>query len=368
MSGLTRRRRRPLARAAIAVLLLMTIASPVVADEVEATGDGVVPNGFGGKVLALGTICQGVEASRDIGVAVVRVPFAGLTTWLPGGTVTVTVQSTSGDGLSATVPAAPDNQVTTPSNWGQLGDGNVAGTVPSTLSLTAASTGSFQGSILYRGSGPNANSGTHTDDGALNVTADVIECTPGVAPTITVTSPAADAVYEIGSSVAADYGCSSDSPLTQCSGPVADGAMIDTSTVGPKSFQVDAAEADGDSATETVNYRVVYPFEYIAPTLESPGTNHLMAGAKRTIRFSMDGNSGTNVIQGWPRHRPVNCDTGEALGRLTVGRIYNFRYEAGSDQYVLLWKTAPGWDDTCRDFVVRLRDGTQHVARFAFDL
>ncbi|HKC63764.1 MAG TPA: PxKF domain-containing protein, partial [Pyrinomonadaceae bacterium] len=40
-------------------------------------------------------------------------------------------------------------------------------------------------------------------------------------------------------------------------------------------------------------------------------------------------------------------------------------YDASSDQYVYTWKTDSSWTG-CRQLVVTLNDGTQHVANFKF--
>ena len=42
-------------------------------------------------------------------------------------------------------------------------------------------------------------------------------------------------------------------------------------------------------------------------------------------------------------------------------------YAAGSDQYTYIWKTEKTWANTCRQFVLRLKDGSAHRANFKFD-
>lgn len=41
-------------------------------------------------------------------------------------------------------------------------------------------------------------------------------------------------------------------------------------------------------------------------------------------------------------------------------------YDSSLDQYVYVWKTNENWAGTCRRLVVRLIDGTDHVAEFRF--
>ena len=41
-------------------------------------------------------------------------------------------------------------------------------------------------------------------------------------------------------------------------------------------------------------------------------------------------------------------------------------YDAQSDTYTYVWKTSAGWAGSCRQFVLRLTDGSSHVASFKF--
>ena len=77
------------------------------------------------------------------------------------------------------------------------------------------------------------------------------------APTISITSPAEGATYQQGASIYASYSCSDtvdNSP--QCTGTEANGAAIDTSTTGTKTFTVTAKDSAGNSDAKTVTYYV----------------------------------------------------------------------------------------------------------------
>src|SRR6184192_4365956 len=41
-------------------------------------------------------------------------------------------------------------------------------------------------------------------------------------------------------------------------------------------------------------------------------------------------------------------------------------YDASANRYVYVWKTDKAWSGTCRKLIVRLNDGTDHVANFKF--
>ena len=80
------------------------------------------------------------------------------------------------------------------------------------------------------------------------------------APGIVVTTPASGAVYGLGEHVVADYACADEaggSGVATCAGTVADGAAIDTSSVGEKTFTVEATDNAGNPASKSVKYTVV---------------------------------------------------------------------------------------------------------------
>ena len=69
-------------------------------------------------------------------------------------------------------------------------------------------------------------------------------------PTITITSPAANATYQLNASVAASYACSDGgSGVASCQGPVANGSPINTSSTGTKTFTVTATDTVGNPST-----------------------------------------------------------------------------------------------------------------------
>ncbi len=77
-------------------------------------------------------------------------------------------------------------------------------------------------------------------------------------PSITITTPTATA-YLLNQSVLASYGCvDGGSGLATCSGPVASGSAIDTSSVGTKTFTVKATDKVANADSLAVNYNVTY--------------------------------------------------------------------------------------------------------------
>jgi hypothetical protein len=75
----------------------------------------------------------------------------------------------------------------------------------------------------------------------------------------TITAPAQGARYTRGTHVDAAYSCSVAAPVavTSCAGAVANGAALDTSSPGPHTFTLTAADSAGTAVTTAVTYNVV---------------------------------------------------------------------------------------------------------------
>jgi sugar lactone lactonase YvrE len=78
----------------------------------------------------------------------------------------------------------------------------------------------------------------------------------GSPPTINITTPQNGAVFPLGAQEAASYSCTPTPPVVSCVGNVLNGSYIDTSSVGSKSFTVNAIVSSGPSANKTVTYTV----------------------------------------------------------------------------------------------------------------
>ncbi len=80
-------------------------------------------------------------------------------------------------------------------------------------------------------------------------------------PTIDIASPATGATVTQGQALTASYSCSSEEGITieKCEGSVANGAALDTTTLGPHTLTVDAEDARKGTASESLTYTVVAP-------------------------------------------------------------------------------------------------------------
>ena len=78
-------------------------------------------------------------------------------------------------------------------------------------------------------------------------------------PSVEIVSPVNGATYTQGQAVAAGYSCSAPAPasVTACTGSVANGAAIDTTTLGEHTFIANTTESEGLSASQSASYTVV---------------------------------------------------------------------------------------------------------------
>jgi len=80
-----------------------------------------------------------------------------------------------------------------------------------------------------------------------------------VAPTITINSPGNLGNYVLNAAVAANYSCNdTTSGVLNCTGSVANGANFSTNPVNLHTFTVNATDAAGNPATQSVSYSVLY--------------------------------------------------------------------------------------------------------------
>ncbi|HVL68544.1 MAG TPA: PxKF domain-containing protein [Vicinamibacterales bacterium] len=188
--------------------------------------------------------------------------------------------------------------------------------------------------------------------------------TEAVPPVISVHSPAGGD-YLLGASVAAAYSCADEqSTVVRCSGPVASGALLDTSTVGSKSFTVVAEDAAGNVATKTVEYRVVFDFGGFLRPLANGAKQQ--AGRAIPVKFSLSGNQGLAILARALAVREVACGTGLPSGPDQPADSGGLHYDAAADHYSLVWKTQKEWAGTCRQLSIVLTDGTEHLVTVDF--
>lgn len=154
----------------------------------------------------------------------------------------------------------------------------------------------------------------------------------------------------------ADYRCDDElSGVASCTGTVADGEELDTSTVGAKTFTVDAVDAAGNTAQVSVEYRVVYALSAAADRVDVDEPIEINRRAVLPVRVSIADAQGDQVVDLQPDLFLVD----EVGDRIAAGTL---SYDEVVDRYAaqvslrLLGVSAGSYD-----LVVELDDGTERT-------
>ena len=98
--------------------------------------------------------------------------------------------------------------------------------------------------------------------------------------------------------------------------------------------------------------------------------NSVKAGSAIPVKFSLDGDQGLNIFAtGYPASQPITCDSSlpfDDIEATVNAGSSTLSYDVANDEYNYVWKTKKTWAGTCRRLIVRLSDGTDHVANFQF--
>ena len=146
-------------------------------------------------------------------------------------------------------------------NLGQIGGGggnggaNGGGPWPPSLRIVLAALGAIAVAVVVL---VLATSGDGDGDGSQDGgTPDTTQPAPGMAPTITIETPADGATFTTDDKLSASYTCtpSEGVELASCDGPVASGAAIEMAP-GSHEFTVTARDDAGREAQQTANYTV----------------------------------------------------------------------------------------------------------------
>lgn len=239
------------------------------------------------------------------------------------------------------------------------------GSVPDGATLDTSTLGSKTVTVTARDGAGNETTASAT-----------IEVVDETTPTVALRTPEEGASYAVGEEVFADYECSDEpggSGLLSCVGDVADDAALDTATPGSKTFTVTATDDAGNTATTTVGYEVRSPQSdfkgFRWPVDDFPAVNRWIAGEVVPVRFSLGGYRGLDVLApGYPQVAEVDCGAGEepTSGRPARSVWWQKGLRFKHRSYVFMWRTERDWTRDCRQFVIKLKDGSVHRAEFRF--
>ena len=309
------------------------------------------------------------------------VPFGALLDFSQAGTRTFTVRALDAQGRTATASVSyqvfdlvpPQIDIRTPADGAtyELGDqvsvdyscadpngtgvAACVGDLPVAAPLDTSRAGTFRFRVLAVDNSRNISQ--------AQATYSVVDPRPA----IHITSPGTDSTYTLGDTVAAAYSCASLSGahIVTCAGPVASGNAIETSTVGAKTFTVNASDDRGKSASATRSYSVVYAFAgFDSPVSASGSIDDAKPGDSLPLKFTLHGNQGLAAITrtSW---QASSCTDWSALDAPTAAQT-KLSYNASTDRYLDLVSTDPTWKGTCRTAQVQLADGTHHDVHVHF--
>jgi hypothetical protein len=109
---------------------------------------------------------------------------------------------------------------------------------------------------------------------------------------------------------------------------------------------------------------------FVAPVNAPPIVNTLKASAGVPVKFSLGGNQGLNIfVGGYPASQMVSCRPDASTDEIeqTVDADHSsLRFDASTNTYTYVWKTAPAWTGQCRRLILRFADGIEHTALFRF--
>jgi DNA/RNA endonuclease G (NUC1) len=183
------------------------------------------------------------------------------------------------------------------------------------------------------------------------------------APTVAIESPIGGATYTIGQSVAAVYNCSdAGSGINSCTGTVASGALIDTSSVGMKTFAVTAFDNAGNRTTETISYSV--GFGILALFDQTKANN---SGSAIQIQLQIVGASGNNLSAANVKIQAVRVDPGalpvESPGSSNPENM--FAFDSASQSYKYNLKSEKTWAPGTYRLVFNVAgDPAEHFVEF----
>jgi hypothetical protein len=140
-------------------------------------------------------------------------------------------------------------------------------------------------------------------------------------------------------------------------------------TFGSYIVTVAVTDKDAGTGSNTTTHIVIYNWTgFFSPVDNLPALNSKKAGSAVPLKFSLGGDKGLDIFAlDYPQSVQITCDTYEVIG--TPEPIANpggSGISYGGGKYNFVWKTEKAWSGTCRQVILKLNDGTEHIANFQF--
>jgi hypothetical protein len=290
------------------------------------------------------------------------------------GPVTVKIKI---DGTAPVITGAPDRAPNV-NDWYNA-DVTVSFTCSDALSGTDTNTVAGDNQTLGEGAGQSVSSDGDCTDKAGNVASTPVTVSDinidETKPSIVITTPGDGDIYFLNSAHAANWSCLDFlSGLDgSCTSTTANGANVDTSTLGSKSYTVSGTDLAGNTNSVTHTYSVIYNFTgFFQPVDNLPSWNSAKAGQSIPVKFNLGGNQGLDIFKtGYPKVTQVQCPNGSTV--LDAIETYTstaggstLTYDTTAMQYIYVWKTDKAWAGKCFSFQLGLKDGTNRTFQVSF--
>lgn len=172
----------------------------------------------------------------------------------------------------------------------------------------------------------------------------------------------------------ASFMCQIDNGIyNACTSPFTSIALLDgTHTFNVYAIDVasniDLTPASYTWALNTVPAVIFNWTGFFQPVDNLPMLNLVNAGRAIPIKFSLGGNQGLNIFSaGYPKSELIACNSNSLVDGIEVtssAGSSSLSYDPVIDQYSFVWKTEKSWAGTCRQWVLKLTDGSTHRANF----
>jgi len=139
---------------------------------------------------------------------------------------------------------------------------------------------------------------------------------------------------------------------------------------GPSGVVFHNGVREGDGLV-MISYTLLYPWSgFFQPIDNLPTLNSVKAGSAIPVKFSLGGDQGLAIFEaGYPKAQQIPCDgsaPADAIEQIVTASSSTLQYDPTSGQYTYVWKTEKSWAGSCRQLIVRLSDGSDHLANFKF--
>lgn len=180
----------------------------------------------------------------------------------------------------------------------------------------------------------------------------------------------------LGSTATATWSASEEEHGSGLATPSEGSVELDTSSIGAKTATVPAGTATdvaGNASTEaSCGYTVVYDWGgFLGPIDTGDVVNVVKAGSAVPVKFSLAGDHGIGILAAdSPTIEFGACSPSapmDTFEQTETAGASGLSYDAETDVYTYVWKTAKSWAGECGTLTVQLVDGTTHTALFSFE-